>query len=150
MAFWFVLIFCSFILLYIITWDYNTVSQQALILMGISGATALAAIAVDATKDSPADAINRGLQALGFYSYDDVTRIRALDIPNKQTELDAKTLELAPLAKPPDGAPPARLTPAQEQYVAANQRVTQLRLEINDLKNRLRTYEDKIRPFKTQ
>jgi len=124
MAFWFVLIFCSFIFLYIATWDYNTVSQQALVLMGISGATALAAVAVDANKDSPADFVNRGLRALGFNSYDDVERAYA--------DIDAKTQEL----KSP--SPPSA------------QRIAQLTLEINDLNNRLATYHANIRPFTTQ
>lgn len=30
MAFWFVLIFVAFVFLYIVLWDYNTVSEQAL------------------------------------------------------------------------------------------------------------------------
>jgi hypothetical protein len=124
MAFWFVLIFCSFIFLYIATWDYNTISQQALVLMGISGATALAAVAVDANKDSPADAVNRGLRALGFNSYDDVGRMYA--------DIATKTLELN--LQPP-------LSP---------QRLAQLTLEINDLNNRLATYRANIRPFITQ
>jgi hypothetical protein len=34
MAFWFVLIFVCFIFLYILLWDYNTPSPQALVLMG--------------------------------------------------------------------------------------------------------------------
>ncbi len=124
MAFWFVLIFCSFIFLYIATWDYNTVSQQALVLMGISGATALAAIAVDANKDSPADAVNRGLRALGFNSYDDVGRMYA-DIASKTQALNSQ---------PPPGP----------------QRLAQITLEINDLKNRLATYSANIHPFTTQ
>jgi hypothetical protein len=124
MAFWFVLIFCSFIFLYIATGDYNTVSQQALVLMGISGATALAAVEVDANKDSPADAVNRGLRALGINSYDDVGRMEA--------DITAKTQELNSHPAP---------TP---------QRITQLTLEINDLRNRLATYRANIRPFTTQ
>jgi hypothetical protein len=150
MAFWFVLVFCSFILLYIVTWDYNTVSQQALILMGISGTTALAAVVIDQAKDSPADAVNRGLQALGFHSYDDVRRLREYEIPSREMEIAGKPLELASLPKPPADAPPPPLTPQQQQWAATNARVTQLKIEINDRKNRLSTYEDKIGPFKTQ
>ena len=150
MAFWFVLVFCSFILLYIVTWDYNTVSQQALILMGISGATALAAVAIDQAKDSPADAVNRGLQALGFYSYDDVRRFRDYEIPTREMEIANTPLELASLPKPPADSRRPSLTPREEQGAATNVRVTQLQIEINDRKNRLSTYEDKIRPFKTQ
>src|SRR6185312_3131766 len=150
MAFWFVLIFCSFVFLYIATWDYNTVSQQALELMGISGATALAAVAVDYKKDSPADAVNRGLQARGVNSYDEVVRMRDVDIPRMQAELQAKKLELEALPRPPTGAhapPPSEL---QQQWMAADRRITQLTLDINDRRNRLTTYEANILPFKTQ
>jgi hypothetical protein len=150
MAFWFVLIFCSFILLYIVTWDYNTVSQQALTLMGISGATALAAAAVDVAKDSPGDSVNRGLQALGFVSYDDVKRTREDEIPNRQVEVAQKEKLLATLPAPPPGELPPQLTKEQRQWVVINQQVTQLKVEINDRENRLRTYEDQIRPFMTQ
>src|SRR5205823_805288 len=76
MGFWFTLIFCSFVFLFLLTWDYNTIGAQALMLMGISGGTALAAVAVDVAKDSPADCVNRGLRALGLNSYDDVVRVR--------------------------------------------------------------------------
>jgi hypothetical protein len=124
MAFWFVLVFCSFIFLYIITWDYNTISQQALTLMGISGGTALAAVAIDVAKDSPADAVNRGLRALGFNSYDDVVRV--------EQEITARQAELQ--SNPPP----------------STQRIAQLQIEIRDRQILLRTYEDRIRPFLTQ
>jgi hypothetical protein len=150
MAFWFVLIFCSFVFLYIATGDYNSISQQALVLMGISGATALAAVAVDVAKDSPADAINRGLQALGFNSYDDVKRTLEDEIPSRQAELQAKKQYLATLPQPPPGAPPARLTEHHHEWVTVDRRITQLTIEINDRRNRLSTYEARILPFKTQ
>ena len=51
MAFWFTLVFISFIFLFILLWDVNTVTSQALMLMGISGATALFAVTVDQSKD---------------------------------------------------------------------------------------------------
>jgi hypothetical protein len=150
MAFWFVLIFCSFVFLYIATWDYNSISQQALMLMGISGATALAAAGVDAAKDSPADAANRGLQALGFNSYDDVKRTQEDEIPNRQAELQAKKLYLATLPQPPPRASSQRLTEQHHEWVTVERRITQLTLEINDRRNRLSTYEARILPFKTQ
>jgi hypothetical protein len=121
MAFWFTLIFTSFIALYIVLWDYNTISAQALTLMGISGGTALAAVAIDAVKDSPADAVNRGLRALGLNNYDDVVRVKQ-EIAVRETELQSN---------PPPSA----------------QRIAQLQIEILDRQNILRTYEDKIRPF---
>lgn len=55
-AWWFFLIIGSFGFIYLITGDYNTVSDQALILMGIGTGTALGAFMVDATKRDNADA----------------------------------------------------------------------------------------------
>jgi hypothetical protein len=147
MAFWFVLIFCSFIFLYIATWDYNTISQQALLLMGISGSTALAAVAVDVAKDSPADAVNRALQALGFNSYDDVKRIREVEIPNRQAQL--RSLELA-AAQPRPAVPPPALAAQYPDWATVDRTITQLRIELSDRKNRLDAYEANIVPFKTQ
>jgi hypothetical protein len=121
MAFWFTLIFAAFVFLYALLSDTNTISAQALALMGISGTTALAAVGVDAYKDSPADAVDRGLRALGLNSYDDVLRVKQ-EIVDKQNELAG-------------AAPPRR---------------GQLQTEIQDRKNILRTYEDKVRPFVTQ
>lgn len=141
MAFWFTLIFCAFVYLFVILWDADTVTTQALYLMGISGSTALAAVAVDVAKDSPADAVNRGLQALGFKTYDDVQQVRQ-EIIDKQKELAALGPGDAPV---PGGARHARhpRSPLEE-------RRRQLQLEIQDRDNRLRTYSVKIQPFLTQ
>jgi hypothetical protein len=122
MAFWFTLIFSAFVFLFLLLWDANTISAQALGLMGISGATALAAVVVDVEKNSPADACNLGLQALGLNSYEDVVRVRQ-EIVSRQAEL--KTL-------------------------VAGARYTQLSSEILDRQLTLQTYDDKIRPFVTQ
>jgi hypothetical protein len=141
MAFWFVLIFSSFVFLYLLLWDFNTVSNQALALMGISAATALASIAVDVVKDSPADAVNRGLQALGLCTYSDVLRV--------QNELAAREAELGkhPQAHAAAGGVPFATTHALSP---AEQRRQQLQIEIQDRHNILRTYDDKIQPFVTQ
>jgi hypothetical protein len=124
MAFWFTLIFASFVFLFFLLWDFNTISTQALSLMGISGATALAAVAVDAAKNTPADDANRGLRALGLASYADVMRVRQ-EILDRQAELSASP-------------PPSK------------QRSTQLHAEILDRQVLLRTYDDAIRPFVTE
>lgn len=55
MAFWFFLVIGSFIYIYLITGDYNTISDQALILIGIGTGTALGAAAIDANKSTTAD-----------------------------------------------------------------------------------------------
>jgi len=49
-AFWFFLVIGSFLFIYLVTTDYNTITDQALILMGIGTATALGAAMIDATK----------------------------------------------------------------------------------------------------
>jgi hypothetical protein len=123
MAFWFTLIFASFIFLFFLMWDYNTISPQALGLMGISGATALASVAVDVAKNTPADDANRGLRALGLHNFADVLRVRQ-EIIDRQTELAA-------------GGP------------LKEQRVKHLHTEILDRQSVLRTYDDAIKPFVT-
>jgi hypothetical protein len=123
MAFWFTLIFVSFVVLFLLLQDTNVLTSQALLLMGISGATAAAAIAVDVAKTSPADVANCALQALGLNTYEDVQRV--------QQEILVRQQQLAAL--PPTS--PQR---------------TQLQIEINDRTSILRTYEEKTRPFVSQ
>lgn len=121
MAFWFTLVFGCFIFLFLLLWDADTVSTQALSLMGISGATALAAVAVDVIKFSPADAACQGLIALGLNCYGDVLRVRQ--------EIVARQAELVDTPVPPE------------------QRARQLQGEILDRQLILQTYDDKTRPF---
>lgn len=54
-AFWFFLVIGSFVFLYLITGDYNTITEQALILMGIGTGTALASAMIDANKSDTAN-----------------------------------------------------------------------------------------------
>ena len=140
MAFWFTLIFATFIYLFVVLWDTNTISSQALALMGISGATALAAVAIDVVKDSPADAANRGLQALGLKTYADVLRV--------QQEIASRKAELAGL--PPESPPDAHAKHGKHARSPTEERRRQLQIEIQDRDNILRTYNAKIRPFLTQ
>jgi hypothetical protein len=161
MAFWFVLVFVSFVFLYILLWDYNTVSSQALALMGISGATALASVAVDVAKESPADAANRGLQALGLNSYADVQRVQ-LEIDGRITQEPAARADFstrkaaavqaknAAASAPGDPGPAAVALAAADLADDAERKLKQLQTEIQDRRNILRTYEDRIRPFVSQ
>ena len=121
MAFWFTLIFASFIFLYVLLWDANIISNQALMLMGISGATGFAAMRVDAAKDTPVGAANTALRALGLFSYADVVRVRQ-EIADRQQQL---------VANP-------RPVPAT---------ATKIQAEITDRQLLLRTYENAIKPF---
>jgi hypothetical protein len=148
MAFWFTLIFASFLFLFLLLWDFNTISTQALILMGISGGTAAAAITVDVEKDSPADAINRGLQALGLFTYADVQRVRD-EITGRQTQLEA--LLAAPAAPAAPVASAAVTAHGQASaHPPAQPSVAGLQTEIQDRLNILRTYGDKTQAFETQ
>ena len=130
MAFWFTLIFAAFVVLFFLLQDTNTISSQALILMGISGSTAAAAVAIDVAKNSPADDANSALQALGLNTYDDVQRVQQ-EILNRQQELDG-------------------LPPPPSQIPTTDQRRAQLQIEINDRNSILRTYYDKTLPFVSQ
>lgn len=60
-AFWFFLVIGSFLMILLITGDYNTVTDQALILMGIGTGTALGAAMIDASKQ---DTSNNEISAL--------------------------------------------------------------------------------------
>jgi len=61
-AFWFFIVIGSFLLIYLITGDYNTISDQALILMGIGTGTALGAAMVNNTKRDTSDTQLAGLR----------------------------------------------------------------------------------------
>jgi hypothetical protein len=140
MAFWFTLIFAAFVCLFVVLWDTNTITTQALMLMGISGTTALAAVEIDSIKDSPADAANRGLQALGLKTYADVQRV--------QQEIDSRKAELAGL--PSESPPDAQSMHGKHVHSPTEQRRRQLQVEIQDRDNILRTYTAKTKPFLTQ
>ena len=161
MAFWFVLIFSSFLFLYVLLWDYDTVSQQALALMGISGATALASVAVDVAKDSPADAVNRALQALGLYTHDDVARVtaeieaRQPQAADAQRDYDAKSAAAVHARRAAEAsAGKAKLEEtakdAAELAAVAQRKLQQLQAEIQDRRNVLRAFDDKTKPFTSQ
>ena len=80
-AWWFFLVVGSFAFIYLITGDYNTMTSQALLLMGIGTGTALGAFMVNATKRNTAD-----------------TELSAL-LPQRAT-LDAEVKQLAAAATP--------------------------------------------------
>jgi len=135
MAFWFTLIFAAFVFLFFMLQDTNTLTAQALSLMGISGLTAAASVAVDVNRNTPADDANRGLQALGIKAYEDVLRIKQ--------EIADRQQELASLATRQNAAPDAA-------RATAEQRRTRLQIEVQDRNNVLRTYDEKARPFVSQ
>ena len=124
MAFWFSLIFAAFVFLFFVLWDYNTLTSQSLILMGLSGATAIFAVAIDAAKDTPIGVANEKLRAMGLEKYADVVK------------LDQEVAQRQSLLRN-DPAPDA---------------ITTLRLqtEITDRLNKKRTWYEITRPFVTK
>lgn len=124
MAFWFTLIFAAYVFLYLLLGDENTLSTQSLVLMGLSGATAVFASAVDAAKETPVGAANEKLRALGLRSYGDVVQLD-LEIANLQGQLKA--------------------APATD---AAS--ILRLQTDIADRLNRQRMVRDLTRPFETE
>ena len=123
MAFWFVLIFASFIALFVLIQDYDTITTQSLVLMGLSGATGVFAMAVDASKDTPIGAANETLRALGLKSYGDVRN------------LDQEVAQRQQALTRPDVDDATRL---------------RLQTEISDRLNKKRSYHDLTRPFVSQ
>ena len=124
MAWWFTLIFAAFVFLFFLLWDYNTLTAQSLKLMGLSGATAIFAVAIDAAKDTPISAANEMLRAIGLNTYADVLKLDE-EIANRQRQLAADP--------PPDAATALRL-----------------QTEITDRLNKKRTWRDITRPFVTE
>ena len=55
-AWWFFIVLGSFLFIYMITGDYNTISEQALILMGLGTGTAVGAFMINGSKRDTADA----------------------------------------------------------------------------------------------
>ncbi|MBS0526290.1 MAG: hypothetical protein JSS04_21855 [Proteobacteria bacterium] len=119
MAFWFTLVFASYVFLYILLWDPNTITPQTLMLMGLSAGTAAFAIAIDAAKDTPVGRANEKLRAIGLASYDDVVRLTArIDAINEQLKVTSP--------------------PANE---------AELRVRLQDLMNQMQTWRDTVAPF---
>jgi hypothetical protein len=71
-AFWFVIIFSSFLYLFVKSNSLNIITSQTVTLMGISVFTAGGGAIVDNMRDTPEDAINDALKALGLSNYQDV------------------------------------------------------------------------------
>ncbi len=72
MAVWFTLILMSFLFIFVVTLDLNSISAESFVLLGISGTTALAAVAVDQNKDSPLARIQQSLTDMGLKTRHDI------------------------------------------------------------------------------
>ena len=94
MAFWFVIILASFLYLFILfalphsaapdPVTTGAITSQTLALLGISALTAGGAAYVDYTQNTPEDALNDALSALGLKTYQDV-----IDLDSKIAGLKA-------------------------------------------------------------
>lgn len=71
-AFWFIIILSSFLYLFVKSNSLNIITSQTVALMGISVFTAGGGAIVDNMRDTPEDAINDALKALGLSNYQDV------------------------------------------------------------------------------
>jgi hypothetical protein len=63
MAWWFVVILGSYIVIWLITGDRDTITASSLVLMGISAVTAIGAIAIDSTAPARASDVRQELEA---------------------------------------------------------------------------------------
>ena len=89
MAWWFALVIAAFIFLYLLTGDFNTLTNQALTLMGIGTGTALGAVMVEKTKSNPV--LQNFTQLLAQISQSEAARAA----PAELSALYAKRDELA-------------------------------------------------------
>ena len=108
MAFWFLLVIESFLFLWALLWDYNTVTSQALTLMGISAATGAGALSANSTNDGGVTAADTALRAAGFTQPGDIVAARA-------------QLAAALAANPPVQATVDALTARVSAYTVATQ-----------------------------
>lgn len=90
-AVWFFLVIGSFLFLYLITGDYNTVSEQALILIGIGTGTALGAAMIDASKNTGANESLADLnpKRAGFEAEVKELTAKRTDLNNRVTQAGA-------------------------------------------------------------
>ena len=124
MAFWLAVVFSSFWYLFVLLVDYNTLTSQALMLMGVSGATAAFAVAIDANKDTPIGAANDTLRAIGLHTYQDVLQLDQ-EIAERQAML-------------------------QKAPASAVDATRKLQTEIFDRQNRKRTWRELTLPYVSQ
>lgn len=75
MAAWFCIIFASFAFILAVTDDLNSITAESFILLGISGATALGAVAVDQTKNPPIAQVEATLASMGLKTLSDIEKL---------------------------------------------------------------------------
>jgi hypothetical protein len=90
MALWFCLILTSFLFIFVVTWDLNSITTESFVLMGISGATALASVAIDQSKDGPPGRVQKNLHAMGIHTRSDAEKL--YESKDKRSSDDAGTV----------------------------------------------------------
>lgn len=81
MAFWFVLIACAFVFLWVYDGDFNTLNASVLGLAGISGTTALLSVAANDNNDDDLTKALQDLKDVGWNTLNDVTKFPAGNPP---------------------------------------------------------------------
>src|SRR6516162_5175623 len=92
MVAWFCLILTSFLFIFAVTLDLNSITPESFVLLGISGTTALAAVAIDQNKNSPIAQTQRNLDAMGIKTCNDADIIYTEAVKNKNENAKAQTI----------------------------------------------------------
>ena len=112
MAFWFFLVISSFLLIWIVTGQLDTITDSALALIGIGSGTALGAAVVDASKRQSA-----------------ATQLQSLQAEQGSLNARVNTLQTLTTAAPP----PANLAALQQELHEKQQRLNDVNDSINDV-----------------
>ncbi|HKN83228.1 MAG TPA: ABC transporter C-terminal domain-containing protein [Pyrinomonadaceae bacterium] len=115
-AWWFFIVFGSFVFIYFITGDYNTMSDQALILIGIGTGTALGAFMVNDMKRNTADAQLGALQPEKAKLEAEIAQLTRPDANADAVVLAEKQAKLAELNKQIDDAEAGLSKPVSEGF----------------------------------
>jgi hypothetical protein len=87
MAWWFFIILAAYLFLFMVTWDFDTITAGTLGLMGIAAGTAMAGATVDTSKNSSMAAEKAQLQTEAA-SVPQPTAVRTAQIASRIAELD--------------------------------------------------------------
>lgn len=115
MAWWFFLIIVSYVLIWLISGDRDTIAASLLGLMGISAGTALGAVLIESTSS--------GSNALQQAAAD----VLALEVAEKNAQKDVDTAQAAVTATPADAVAQKQLQDARAALMAVQARLTAAR-----------------------
>jgi hypothetical protein len=138
MAFWFALVFISFLFLWALLWDYNTLTTGALTLMGIAAGTGLGAIMANTTNTGPVEDADKRLRDAGFSSRRDIESL-VQDLDQKAKLLQEKHQQLQ--TYPNTAAQLQRSGKPADPNL--NNRIQQLPTEITELNAEIKKVQDR-------